>query len=463
MSADPVQNFFAQKKPEHGPIVYEAPKLDIENYISNYRGRTQIDRLLHIANSCPPLCIEAVKLALKLLKQTTDVIRYKSTINILKEVSPQDPEAAGDEWIEKTTRKLASDNEKIEAALKSYKHNLIKESIRMGQEDLGNHYYAAGDLQNAFKCYSRMRDFCTVPRHILDMSLQIIRVCIEQGNYISVQSHIVKIKHLLSPTSEEDELLKPKLCAAMGLTYLANRSYKQAAKSFLECPSTLGSSYNDVISANDVAIYGGLCSLASMDRAQLKSEVLDNNEFRNFLELEPHMRRAIQYFHTAKYSNCLEILESYKNDYLLDIHLHKHVEKLYDMIRSKGIVQYFVPFSCVTLGSMAEAFKTSEEQLQKELVEMIQKGLLQARIDTKNRLLVAKETNLRTVVHRDTLAMAQDYERTARMRLLRMNIIRAGLEVKGPKVQNTSQPGSGWGQVLGGPARREGGFAGSHN
>lgn len=255
----------------------------------------------------------------------------------------------------------------------------------MGHEDLGNHFYASGDLVNAFKSYSRMRDFCTAPKHILDMSLQIIRVCIEQGNYMSVQSHIVKIRNL-SRTPEEEEALKPKLCVAMGLTQLASGAFRDAAKSFLECPPTLGSSYNDVLSSNDVAIYGGLCALASMERGQLKKEVLDNNDFRNFLELEPQMRKAISYFHTAKYSSCLLILEEYKNDYHLDIHLQKHVNKLYEMIRSKGIVQYFIPFSCVTLASMAEAFATSEKTLERELVGMIGKGILDARIDTKNRV-----------------------------------------------------------------------------
>lgn len=341
----------------------------------------------------------------------------------------------------------------------------------MGHEDLGNHFYASGDLVNAFKSYSRMRDFCTAPKHILDMSLQIIRVCIEQGNYMSVQSHIVKIRNL-SRTPEEEEALKPKLCVAMGLTQLASGAFRDAAKSFLECPPTLGASYNDVISSNDVAIYGGLCALASMERGQLKKEVLDNNDFRNFLELEPQMRKAISYFHTAKYSNCLQILEEYKNDYHLDIHLQKHVNKLYEMIRSKGIVQYFIPFSCVTLASMAEAFATSEKTLEKELVGMIGRGILDARIDTKNRvslslisyfyyyycyyyfscnewltsnclvqLLTAKEADLRTTVHRDTLVMAQNYERTTRMRLMRMNIIRAGLEVRGPKGGPNLPPG----------------------
>lgn len=36
-----------------------------------------------------------------------------------------------DEWVEKTSRRVASNTEKIEADLKSYKHNLIKESIRV--------------------------------------------------------------------------------------------------------------------------------------------------------------------------------------------------------------------------------------------------------------------------------------------------------------------------------------------
>jgi COP9 signalosome complex subunit 1 len=255
----------------------------------------------------------------------------------------------------------------------------------MGHEDLGNHYYASGDLPNAFKSYSRMRDFCTAPKHILDMSLQIIRVCVEQGNYMSVQTHVSKIKNL-PKTPDEDEALQPKLLAATGLSHLSSGQYLAAARSFIECLPNLGASFNDVISSNDVACYGALCALASMDRQLIKTEVLDNSNFRNFLELEPHMRRAITYFHTAKYSNCLQILEEYKNDFLLDIHLQRHVKPLYSSIRSKSIVQYFIPFSCVTLKSMSEAFTTPEDELEKELVEMINKKTLEARIDTKNRV-----------------------------------------------------------------------------
>jgi COP9 signalosome complex subunit 1 len=100
--------------------------------ISGAVGRTQIERLLHIGLHSPPLCVEALKLAIKALKQTSDVPRYKLVIEQLNKLAPDDPEAVMDEeWVEKTSRRVANSTEKIEADLKSYKHNLIKESIRV--------------------------------------------------------------------------------------------------------------------------------------------------------------------------------------------------------------------------------------------------------------------------------------------------------------------------------------------
>ncbi|KAI5810083.1 26S proteasome subunit RPN7-domain-containing protein [Peziza echinospora] len=437
------QNHWAAKEAKGEIIVTEPPKFDLEGYIANYTGRTQVDRLLLIGDTCRPLAVEALKLAISILKKSSDVTRYKAAVATLYSIDPTDADARLDEeWVDKVSKRVANDLEKFDAQLKSYKHNLIKESIRMGHEDLGNHYYNSGDLSNAFKSYSRMRDFCTAPKHILDMSLQIIKVCIEQGNYMSLQSYVMKIRNL-TRNPEEEELLKPKLATATGLLHLSGGNFRDAARSFLECPNTLGNTWNDVISSNDVAIYGGLCALASMDRSTLKSKVLDNSEFRNFLELEPHIRRAITYFYTAKYNACLSILQAYKNDYLLDIHLHKHVEDIYELVRSKSIVQYFVPFSTVRLSAMSEAFGTREADLERELVGMIEAGKLQARIDTQNRVVTSKETNLRNSVHQDTLQMAQHFERSARLKLMKVQISRAGLDIKAPKIPRSDSAGRG--------------------
>jgi COP9 signalosome complex subunit 1 len=66
------------------------------------------------------------------VKQSSDVARYKTIVEILQKVVPDDVDARIDEeWVDKTTRKVTIETEKMEAALKSYKHNLIKESIRV--------------------------------------------------------------------------------------------------------------------------------------------------------------------------------------------------------------------------------------------------------------------------------------------------------------------------------------------
>ena len=79
-------------------------------------------------------------------------------------------------------------------------------------------------------------------------------------------------------------------CKALGggLAALESRKYKMAARKFTELGVELGNSYEEVISPQDVATYGGLCALASLDRKELKERVLDNITFRAALEARPH-------------------------------------------------------------------------------------------------------------------------------------------------------------------------------
>jgi len=256
--------------------------------------------------------------------------------------------------------------------------------MQMGNEDLGKHYQSIGELQKAFEAFSRMRQDVSLPKHIVEVSLHLIEVTIEQKNFMAVSSNVAKIRSTqLAP--EEQKIIEPFLDAAEGLARLDTKAYHDAAIAFLSIPSGMGSSAN-IISPNDVAVYGGLCALASMDRKEMQANVLDNSNFRTYLELEPHVRRAIGFFVNSRYSACLSTLEAYRSDYLLDIHLQKHINDIYYLVRSKCIVQYFIPFSCVTLDSLNAAFAAPGSTIDKELVQMIRSGELDARIDTINRV-----------------------------------------------------------------------------
>jgi COP9 signalosome complex subunit 1 len=78
--------------------------------------------------------------------------------------------------INKLTASLSRQLEKLDTDLKNYKSNSIKESIRRGHDDLGDHYLDSGDLSNALKCYSRARDYCTSGKHVVNMCLNVIKV-----------------------------------------------------------------------------------------------------------------------------------------------------------------------------------------------------------------------------------------------------------------------------------------------
>ena len=57
----------------------------------------------------------------------------------------------------------------------------------------------------------------------------------------------------------------------------------------LQVSPELGNSYSDVLAAQDVALYGGLCALASFDRSEIKRHVVESIGFREMLELNPEV------------------------------------------------------------------------------------------------------------------------------------------------------------------------------
>ncbi|KAK7402633.1 hypothetical protein QQX98_011613 [Neonectria punicea] len=439
-SSGPLLGFFTQMSNMGGVIVKDHPKLDLDLYLQNYSGRTKYDRLILIGKCSVPLCVDALKAAVTEAKAGSDVSRYREAWDCLRVAAPGEPEAQRDDsWIESTERKNRLETARLEGELKGYKNNLIKESIRMGNEDLGHHFESIGYLNEAADAYSRMRQDVSTTKHIIDCGMHLVSVSLQRRDWTMVLNNLGKITGVqFSNDDDKSSQAYTKIVSGIGLMGLGH--YHDAAKSFLMTDfSAPAASYNQIASPNDVAIYGGLLALATMERKDLQARVLDNQSFRTFLEHEPHIRKAISFFVNGRYSSCLAILESVRNDYLLDIYLQRHIPTIYSKIRSKSIVQYFVPFSCVTLDSLNEAFAPEGESTEQELVTMIRAGTLKARLDDKNKLLVAVVPDPRLEMQKQALAVARHYEQEAKERLRRMSLMAAGLEVAGNKKQHGGQ------------------------
>uniref|UniRef100_A0A7I4EGU5 26S proteasome regulatory subunit Rpn7 N-terminal domain-containing protein n=1 Tax=Physcomitrium patens TaxID=3218 RepID=A0A7I4EGU5_PHYPA len=270
-------------------------QFDVESYASLYTGHTKIARLHFIADHCNSrnLDLEALRMALDEIRKGENTVLFKECVERLNGRLGLGY-GLDQEWIDTVERRAAQRQEKLEVELNGYKTNLIKESIRMGYNDLGDFHYSRGDLQQAFQCYVRTRDYCTTSKHIIAMCLNVILVSIELGHFVHVSNYVSKADQ--TPDVQDPVVLAKLKCAA-GLAHLESKKYKLAARKFVDTNFELGSNYSDVTAPQDVATYGGLCALASFDRAELKSKVIDNINFRNFLELIPEVRELIHDFY----------------------------------------------------------------------------------------------------------------------------------------------------------------------
>lgn len=324
----------------------------------------------------------------------------------------------------------------------------------MGNEDLGRHFERIGQLPQAAEAYIRMRQDVSTTKHITDCGIHLASVAMQRRDWPIVLTNIGKITGVQG-SSEDDKGLQAFTKVISGIALLGMGNFLDAARQLLHVDFAIPpTEYSSLASPNDIAVYGGLLALATMDRAELQRNVLDNQSFRSFLEHEPLVRKAVSSFVNGRYSNCLSILESSRPDYTLDIYLAPHVDEIYSRIRTKCIVQYFIPYSCVTLESLEQAFARPGQSVEDELVAMIRNRSLGARIDAKNKvsciyrpsyprsklgshltnmmqLLVAVQTDARADMQRQALEVAQRYEEEAKERLRRMGILAAGLEVAG--------------------------------
>uniref|UniRef100_A0AAQ5ZEB1 PCI domain-containing protein n=1 Tax=Amphiprion ocellaris TaxID=80972 RepID=A0AAQ5ZEB1_AMPOC len=432
IDADPQED--QQNAPDTNYIV-ENPTLDLEQYATSYSGLMRIERLQFIAEHCPQLRVEALKMALTFVQRTFNVDTYEEIHRKLTEATrevqgvpdtvPEGgvvPPPLDSAWAESTRKKALLKLEKLDTDLKNYKGNSIKESIRRGHDDLGDHYLDCGDLSNALKCYSRARDYCTSAKHVINMCLNVIKVEL----YLRSSS----VFHINTPFLQNQAVLTKLKCAA-GLAELASRKYKPAAKCFLQasfdhcdCP--------ELLSPSNVAVYGGLCALATFDRQELQRNVISSSSFKLFLELEPQIRDIIFKFYESKYASCLKLLDEMKDNLLLDMYLAPHVKTLYSQIRNRALIQYFSPYVSADMTKMAQAFNTTVAALEDELTQLILEGLINARIDSHSKILYARDVDQRSTTFEKSLHMGKEFQRRAKAMILRAAVLRNQIHVKSP-------------------------------
>lgn len=291
----------------------------------------------------------------------------------------------------------------------------------------------------ALKCYTRARDYCSSPELTRKWCLDVIKCHLALEQYHSIASYVAKAENQERIDQRGPiESSKLKVCSALAHMHSRGNSkdhknFRFAAKAFLAVSSELADNYNTVVAPQDVAIYGGLCALATLDRSELTSSVVKNATFKQFLEKAPDMSEMLADFMNSRYAPMLKRMRQLHTSFQLDLHLSKHVDTLFGLIRNRAMVQYFTPYSAVNLHQMAEAFDRDVATLEKELAQLISEGLISARIDSHNKVLKARSVNIRSSTFKSALDGGERVAREQDSMLLRASMLRHNLVVAAPK------------------------------
>lgn len=101
----------------------------------NTIGYSRIARSIFIAKQCKPLAVEAYKLALQDIKDTTlNTTKYNQVLESLNGILREQNQPlvnADQDWITNATKVNRTEGELLENKLKVAKSNLVKEEIRV--------------------------------------------------------------------------------------------------------------------------------------------------------------------------------------------------------------------------------------------------------------------------------------------------------------------------------------------
>ncbi|KIM57683.1 hypothetical protein SCLCIDRAFT_16897 [Scleroderma citrinum Foug A] len=466
-----------QQKGRSAQPVDDDHPFDLDAYIASYNGRTTVERLVVIISTCPLIAQQALQHALAHISRLRDPSLVSSVISAYEAVASSPAGVAAGlspvgyvvqvdvPWLEEVTKQNTAERTKLEVELKTYTNNMIKESIRMGHRDLGDFFRSTGEYGLALRHYTKSREFCSTSQHVLDMCLSVLELAIEQRNYAHIPSYVYKAEGALEsvaatavataqgnnataitptqtqqqpfrakPTSEREQV-QTKLDFALALSHLGTGAYDKAATAFLKLgpADQLGDWIGKLVAPSDIAIYGTLCALASLSRSTVKSNTLVHTVFATYIEQEPYVRDLVQAYLSSDFKTVLELLARYSTRHYIDIHLASHVPELTRLIRNVAVILYFEPFETIRLDRMAAAFGWTVDDLEREVVGLIQGGRIMGRVDSQNKILVAKKTDHRAELFTHAMKTASQIQSMNRKLLLRMRLQQADLVVKDPK------------------------------
>lgn len=258
---------------EPSPQVVTSAAIDLDLIAASYTGYGLMNRLLFIADTCPPMQKDALVMLLSyVMENTADVPMYMNVIGRLESLqgsggtsassAPAEPAPSADSngdnesgseatilkqkgcipqcdsgWVEANTAKNQAQLDQLLTEFKRQKDEGVKESTRRAMDELFHHQIYMGQLQDAVKLYGRgMREYCTSSKHVIQMLLSWLEVTIHLGQWHRVEPLISQIERAILEASDS-EAVSTTSAVARGSRF-AGSAAQSATKSMKELIET---------------------------------------------------------------------------------------------------------------------------------------------------------------------------------------------------------------------------------
>jgi COP9 signalosome complex subunit 1 len=379
------------------------------------------------------------------LKRGSNSEYYTKVINRIREVlgDALGPDYVLDQkWVGIQNRKAIEASVLLEANIQKAKQESDRDKTRDAYEALAHHHLTRGEWMPATTNFQYMKEnsapanTAVGDHQALSYCLQVINASVQSSSLSHVKNQATRALDLRSTKERPD--IQSKLHAATGLYNLKVGQFSAAATSFLACDITL--SYPEIISPYDVTVYGSICTLACFSRKDLKA-MLAGGSFKKFFELQPIWRQILEDYYNSRYGVCLDALARLEPDLRLDMYLaeNNNLDKLLTLIRDRALVQYFKPFTSIRIPSMAAAFHMEVGVMENLLAALIAEGKIAARIDSHNKVLLARHADARSATYVSALTVGERYLRDTRAMLLRMSLAQNEFSIRDPEAERRSK------------------------
>eukprot|EP00938_MAST-03A_sp_MAST-3A-sp1_P002403 g2403.t1 len=271
----------------------------------------------------------------------------------------------------------------------------------------------------------------------------------------------MEIRNVTSDIQDEDKRMNvvSYLKAGQAVVSMCSGDYRSAANLFCDpsCSIAMKDSFKELVLAENVSIYGSVCAVAEFSRSEMRKRLIENDVFKDFLDSSPNARDLCDAYFSSDYTKCMSALDKIETICNADALIASHWPRLKEKILDNMMIQYFRPFSRASMKEMSKAFGMSMDEIETRASKLIVAKKMAARIDSQNKIMIAKHVDERTETFDRILTNGEAFVADVQTAMLRLSLRESGLHLKQQRNQSRGMmnmmPG-GMGRMFGRNNRR---------